>query len=119
MNATPFDTLRLATDLEKSGFTTEQSKGLTGALAAAMGSTLVTKSDLDAGLLATGTALQSKIDLFRTELREEIATVRTELKGDIASVRTELKDLENRMTLRMGGMIAAAVGILVAVDKLI
>ena len=34
-----------------------------------------------------------------------------------AVLRSEMRDLEQRMTLRLGAMIVAAVGILVAVDK--
>ena len=47
-------------------------------------------------------------------VRTEVAAVRTELKADIAAVGAEIALVEYRMMTRLGGAIAAAVGIILA-----
>ena len=49
-----------------------------------------------------------------TELKAEIQAVRSELKADIAAVGAEIALVEYRMMTRLGGAIAAAVGIILA-----
>jgi hypothetical protein len=45
-------------------------------------------------------------------LRAELALTRGELRGEMASLRTEMAALENRLTLRLGGAIAAMTAVL-------
>jgi len=56
----------------------------------------------------------TKQDLLavKQELRQDIATVKQELKQD-------LRDLEHRLTLRMGTMLSVAVGVVAALVKLL
>jgi hypothetical protein len=62
--------------------------------------------------------LGGQIASLRGELKAEIASVRAELKAEIASLRGELKAeielLRRDLTIRLGSMIIAAVGILLA-----
>ena len=93
MNAVPFDTLKMAQRLEAAGFGRSQATGASEALAEALvGADLATKGD--------------------------IAALRTELKGDIAALRTELVSaaelLRRDMTIKLGGMMIIATGILLA-----
>jgi len=116
MTAVPFDTLKFARHLEASGMTAAVAGGAAEALADAMtGADLATKRDL---AMAT-TELRAEIAGVRTELM----SVRTELKGDIASVRTEIAStrtelkndielLRRDITIKFGGMMVLAVGIL-------
>jgi hypothetical protein len=48
--STPFDTLKLATKLEQTGFTPDQARGAASALAEALSDEMVTKSYLDGRL---------------------------------------------------------------------
>jgi hypothetical protein len=68
----------------------------------------------------TGAEFATTADLaaLRAELRAEIAALRSELKAEIAAARSELKAeielLRRDLTIRLGGMIVVAVGILLA-----
>jgi Protein of unknown function (DUF1640) len=118
MAAVPFDTLKLARRLEAAGFAPKQAGDTAEALAEAMsGSDLATKADLvpvRAEIATLGTELRAEIAALRTELRAEIAALRTELRAEIALVRRDMELLRRDMTIRLGGMIVVAVGILLA-----
>jgi hypothetical protein len=93
MNAVPFDTLKMAQRLEAAGFAAPQAAGASEALAEAItGSDLATKSDLAA----------------------EIASVRTELKATRNELLAAIELLRRDMTIKLGGMIFVAVGVLLA-----
>jgi len=77
--------------LQKVGFTTEQVE----ALADCMDTQAASKADLEAAT--------HKLDL-------KIADV----KAEVIEVRSEMKLLEQRMTIKLGGMMMVAVGILLA-----
>ena len=47
-----------------------------------------------------------------------MATMRADLKGDIHELRAEMHKQGQRMTTRLGAVAVAAVGIIVAFDKL-
>ncbi len=52
-------------------------------------------------------------------VRAEIAALRAETRADTALLRADMAAQENRMTIKLGAMIAAAAGFLVVVDKLL
>ena len=88
--AVAFDTLKAATRLQnEAGFNEKQAR----VFAEGIGENLATKEDVAA-------------------LRNEMAT-----KEDMAVLHGEMRELEQRMTIRLGAMTAAAVGIIVALDK--
>ncbi|HWB49597.1 MAG TPA: hypothetical protein VG651_10845 [Stellaceae bacterium] len=102
--AAPFDTLRLARALrDKAGFSQEHAEATADALADAVAGQMATKQDLK--------------DLAG-ELRSEIAALRTELHSGIAALRAEMtagfRDAEQRVTIRLGGMLVVMTGILLA-----
>ena len=68
---------------------------------------LVTKQFLRAELALTRGELRSELAALRGELRSEIASLRADVGGEIGSLRTEMAALENRLTLRLGGALAA------------
>ena len=53
----------------------------------------------------TGAGLATK-----TDLKSEVATLRFELKAD-------MRDLEQRMMIKLGGMLVVTVGVLVAAQR--
>jgi len=94
-----FDTLKAATRLqEEAGFDETKARVLVSTFAEGMVENLATKDDI-AGL------------------RREIATLAT--KEELAALRGEISKVQERLTVRLGGAVAAAVAILVAVDKLL
>jgi hypothetical protein len=101
MTSAPFDTLKLATALrEKAHFTPEQAEGMTKAFSEAFEEAVATKQDVG-------------------DLKHEIADVRAGLKHDIADVRKEMVMLEQRLTIKMGGMFIGAIAVLSGIMKLI
>ena len=101
--AVAFDTLKAATRLQnEAGFNEKQAHVLVATFAEGIGENLATKEDV--------TALRSEM-----ATKEDVAA----LRGEMAVLRGEMRGLEQRMTIRLGAMIAAAVGIIVALDKLL
>lgn len=141
MNAVLFDTLKLAKRLEEAGFTTAQAQGAAAAIADTFTEDLATKRDLkeleaalradiqslqsrsEHSLQAVDTSLRHEIQALRTELKADIEALRTELKTDIATLRADMqsgfRDLEQRMTIRLGTMLAAAIVLVGAMVKLL
>src|SRR5206468_10862746 len=103
--AVPFGTLDVARRLEGAGFSPQQAGDTAEALAQAMsGSDLATKADL--------AAVRAVLAALGAALRAEIAALRAELKGEIALVRRDMELLWRYMTIRLGGVVVVAVGIL-------
>ena len=97
MNAVPFDTLKLARDFEVAGMAPPVAAGTAAALADALiGADLVTKSDLDTRLGSFEARLSAKFEAF-------------EAKFD-----AKLEILRRDMTIKLGGMLVIAVGVLLA-----
>lgn len=113
--AAPFDTLRLARALrDKAGFTPEHAEAAADALADVVVGQVATKQDLK----DVGTELRNEIAALRAELHSEISALRAELHSQVAALRAEMtagfRDVEQRMTIRLGGMLVVVTGILLA-----
>ena len=108
--AVAFDTLKAATRLQnEAGFNEKQARVLVATFAEGIGENLATKDD---------------VTMLRNEMatKDDVAVLRSEIAGlrnEIPVLRGEMRELEQRMTIRLGAMIAAAVGIIVALDKLL
>ena len=93
-----FDTLRAARRLrDEGGFDEKQAGILVATFAEGIGESLATRMDLE----KTETALRSDLEKMETALR------------------SDLEKLEQRMTIRLGGMMAVGLGIVVALIKLL
>ena len=89
-----FDTLRAARKLhDEGGFDEKQAAILVDTFAEGMGETLATKADLEV----------LRGDLEKTE----------------TALRVEMRELEQRMTVRLGAMMVGAVALIVALIKLV
>lgn len=108
--------------LQKVGFTAEQVE----ALADFMDTQAASKSDV----LEVKSELKADIAELRNELKADIAEVRSESKADFASVhaalqaesaerRSEMKMLEQRMVIKMGGMMVVLAGLILAGMRLL
>ncbi len=119
-----FDTLKAATRLqEEAGFDETKARVLVSTFAEGMVENLATKDDI-AGLRREFAGLRREFGGLRREFttlatKEELATLRGEMKQMDGSLRGEISKVQERLTVRLGGAIAAAVAILVAVDKLL
>ena len=57
----------------------------------------------------------TKVDFARLEAK--IDTARAEAKADIATVRAEMREMEQRLTIKLGAMLAVAMGAIAALVK--
>jgi hypothetical protein len=133
MEAVLFDTLKLAKRLEASGLTAEASAGMSEALADVLSTTsLATKADVIASekasradIQALEKALRADMQASETGIRADMRTMETSIRHDIqmhvATLLAEIKGLDARMellrrdmTVKVGGMMIAAVGIILA-----
>lgn len=111
MNAIAFDTLKFAKRLKEAGFTEQQAEALADAEAEFIEQNLATKLDI--------------ADIKR-DIKELDATLRTEIKQlevKIEQIRSDLardmKDLEYRMTIKLGTLMVVAVGAIATLVKLL
>jgi hypothetical protein len=105
-----FDSLGYAKRLRDGGVPQQQAEAHAEAARDFIMVELATKADL----LATKQELRSSIDELRTELRTSV----TELRGSIAELRNNIDTQSLRLTVRLGAMLAVAIGALAALLKL-
>ena len=122
-----FDTLSAATRLRReAGFSEDQARVLVDTFAQCVDESLATKRHVK----ETEVALSREMRQMEASLRGEIAAVRddlekteTALREDLkkteASLRADMRALEHRMTIKLGGIVSAALGILVALEALV
>ena len=107
----PFDTLKLARALrDRAGFSQEHAEATADALSELVAEQVATKQDVK----DLGVDLRAEIAALRNDLRAEIADGR----GEIATLRADMvagfREVEQRMTIRLGGMLVVSTGILLA-----
>jgi hypothetical protein len=102
-----FDTLGYAKRLREAGVPNPQAEGHAEAAREFIMIELVTKPDFHAGLENLGTQLRTEIDALRTELRTEVS-----------SLREAIDTQTLRLTVRLGGIVAAGIGILALIQRL-
>jgi hypothetical protein len=104
MNAVPFDTLKLARDLETAGLTPPVAAGASAALAEALtGADLATKHDVS--------LLKSDLTALKHELKHDMAALEARLTGTIELLRRD-------MIIKLGGMMFVAVGVILTAIRL-
>lgn len=143
-----FDTLSAATRLRReAGFSEDQARVLVDTFAQCVDESLATKrhvketeealrremQQLEAALRGEVaelrgelTALRGELTALRGDLEQTEGSLRTEitaLRGDLAqtetSLRADMRALEHRMTIKLGGIVGLALGILVALEALV
>ncbi len=97
MSAIAFDTLKFAKRLKEAGFTEEQAEALANAGAELIEQNLATKRDIK--------ELELKMEQKIEQLRSDLAR--------------DLKDLEYRMTIKLGTMMVVAVGAMAALVRVL
>lgn len=72
-------------------------------------------AEMVAVLLDNGLATKQDLRLTQSDLERKIIETKAELKQDIADVRQDMKTLENRLTLRLGGIVIGSMTLLTAI----
>ena len=144
MKAIAFDTLEFVKRLRAANFSEAQAEAMVEAIAAVVTEQLATKADiaelrrelggdinelrryLEAGLEAGRSNLETQNAALRRDLEAQIEGVRRDLEAqiegvrhDVAELRREIKESEYRVTIRLGGMLAAAIAVVAALVKLL
>ena len=116
-----FDTLKAAQELRKTGFEDRQAEAVVTTISKAMSETVATKADLQ--------LVRSDFELLRSDfklLRSEFESLRqyvdsrfekVDLRFDTLekSLRQEMAALENRLILKLGGLMVTMTFLLLAI----
>ena len=91
---------------------------------AAVRAEMATREDLAAVRAEMATredlaAVRGEITVLRGDLEKTELALRGDMEKNVASLRGDMHKLEQRMTMRLGTVIAAGVAIVVALDKLL
>ena len=123
--AVAIDTLAYARRLREAGFSEQQAEGQAEALAAAMTDTLATKQDLgELGARVDVRFAQIDARFDQIDVRFEEFEKRLDIRLNEREKRSELRlseamaHLERRMTMRLGGMMVAGIGVVSVIVRL-
>jgi hypothetical protein len=124
--AIALDTLAYARRLREVGFSEQQAEGQAQALAAAMTDTLATKQDLselegriEARFLRIDDRFEYLEKHLDTRLAEQEKRLEIRFAEHTARFDGRLADLERRMTMRLGGITVAGIGVVSALVRLL
>ena len=128
-----FDTLSAARELKETGLEDRQAEAIVSTISKAMSETVATKADLElqsavtkADIETLGAELKAETKELRTELKADTEELRTELKAETKELKMELKlfqqsvdsrfdALENRLILKLGGLMVTMTFLLLAI----
>ena len=130
MAALIFDTHKAVKSLEEAGFEESQAEAVVDMISGAVGENLATKSDLHTVQLIFQSELKSLEQTFQSELKSLEQTFQSDLKSleqtfqsDLKSLeqtfQSDLKSLEQRMTIKLGALVFAGFGVMIAFLKLL
>ena len=99
------DTHKAVKKLQKVGFDEAQAEMVIRMIGEAYDNSVATKADI--------AAVRTELVAQGAELRAEIQDIRAELKA----IRAEIRDLEQRMTIKLGGLLVLALTLLTAINR--
>lgn len=110
--------LRYTEELEKVGFSTEQAKKSVQIWMELMDQNFATKADFKEHYFMTKTdqmelrhEMKGQIDELRHEMKGQIDELRHEMNTRFEIVDTKFDKLESKLTIKLGIMMAASIGI--------
>jgi biopolymer transport protein ExbB/TolQ len=129
MSAIAFDTLKFAKRLKEAGFTEQQAEALADAEAEFIEQNLATKRDIDdikrdiadvkRDIKELEVTLRNEIKQLDVTLRSEIKQLDVKIEQIRSDLARDLKDLEYRMTIKLGTMMVVAVAAMATLVKLL
>ena len=102
-----FDTLKAAQELRKTGFEDRQAEAVVTTISKAMSETVATKADLQ--------LVRSDFELLRSEFESLRQHVDSRFDALEKSFRQEMAALENKIILKLGGLIVTMTFLLLAI----
>ena len=64
-------------------------------------------------------ALRNDMEKMEATLQSNMEKVETTLRGEIEALRAEMRALELRLTIKLGGILVLALGLMTAINKLL
>ena len=102
-----FDTLSAAKELRKTGFEDRQAEAVVTTISKAMSETVATKADLQ--------LLRSDLELFQQSVDSRFEKVYLRFDTLEKSLRQDMAALENRLILKLGGLMVTMTFLLLAI----
>ncbi len=99
------DTHKAVKKLKEVGFDEAQAEAVVRMVGEAFDNTVATKVDI------------AELRIEIQEVRGEIQEVRGEIREVRTELRAEIRDLEQRMTIKLGGLLVLALTLLTAINK--
>ena len=115
MTTALFDTHKIVKELQEAGFDESQAEAVVAAIGTTVMGNVATKQDL----LDARNELKQDIKDARNEAKQDVKDARNEAKQEASELRAAMQAMELRITLRMGGMIMAGIGLALALDRLL
>lgn len=112
MSAATFDTLKLSETLREAGMPEVQAKALSQALQETL-SAFVTKRDLRDAVDELRADFRFEMQSLRGDVKADLQTVR----GELQSIRADMREIEPRLTIRVGSIVVVALGAFTALSK--
>jgi hypothetical protein len=80
---------------------------------------VATKADIDQATAALGQELRTETKVLGQQLRSEMELMRAGLDRRIDKLDEKVDRIQDRLTIRMGGMFVVSIGIVAALQKLL
>ena len=101
------DRLTLTRALESGGMQSEAAERIATEIYQAIHDNVASKADI--------AAIRADIAALRSEMRADLGAIRGETRAEFAAVRGEIREMEQRIVIRLGGMIVIGTGVLIAI----
>ena len=118
MSGFAFDTHTFVKCLTRAGMDEQQAEALVECQVRLINDSLATKQDIEEvkrDIEALRLATKQDIE----EVKRDIEALRLETKKDMAALKTDMQKMELRLTLRLGSVTIAAVGVFATLIKLL
>lgn len=119
MAAVMFDTHAFVKELTEAGMPERQAELLARSQTTLIDEKLATKEDLKKLELATKRDLKDLELATKRDIEELAQTTKRDIEGLAQTTKRDLKDLELRLTLRLGSMMVVSVGVVAALVKML
>ena len=120
MSGFAFDTHTFVKHLTRAGMDEQQAEALVEFQVQLINDSLATKQDIEEvkrDIEALRLTTEQSIEALRLATEQSIEALRLETKKDIAALKTDMQKMELRLTLRLGSVSIAAVGVFATLIK--
>ena len=114
-----YNALKYTERLEKAGFTREEAEATTHMVLETMTDNFSTKDDLKLSVIALRADMKAMEQSIRADMKAMEQSIRADMKimelslrAEIQELRAEMKQMESRLTLKLGGMLIAAIAVM-------